>query len=195
MAVMKLAQANKESELENLAHWVRRARAGDIAAFESIVRHQQDRLRAFLARRTDYSRDVDDLAQDTFVLAWQKLHELDDPVALSGWLYSIAKNLLRNHHRKYARLTLAEPDELGEWLDQQPVEDSLGDANEMRLSLLQQCLLKLNHEAQRTLRLYYRDGYSLQELQNLLGIRHSTLTMRLNRYRQKLRECLQKDIG
>lgn len=188
---MKLAKLqHSTTDAQCLIHWVRRARNGDIGAYESLVRHEQDRILSFLAARTEYSQDVDDLAQETFVLAWQKLKSLDDAAAFSGWLLAIAKNLLRNHHRKHARLSLAEPDQIAQWLEQKLSEENEGE--EVRLSRLRQCLLKLDHLAQKTLRLYYREGYSLQEIRESMGIGHSTLTMRLNRYRKKLRECINR---
>ncbi|WP_027330219.1 RNA polymerase sigma factor [Marinimicrobium agarilyticum] len=188
---MNLANITDRREADNVMRWVDQARRGDVRAFERVVRHYQDRLRSYLAQRTDYSRDVDDLAQETFVVAWRKLHTLEEPSAFSGWLFTIAKNLLCNHQRKQARVEPTEPEHLAQMLDREP-EDGSDEGVEATLSLLRQCLLKLSHEAQRTIRLYYREGYSLRELRDALGVRHSTLTMRLNRYRQNLRECINR---
>lgn len=188
---MGLASITKQRDADRVISWVDQARRGDVQAFEWLVRHYQDRLRSYLAQRTDHSRDVDDLAQETFVVAWRKLHSLEEPAAFSGWLVTIAKNLLRNHQRKQARVEPTEPEHLAQLLDRDP-EDGSDLEDEATLSVLRQCLLKLSHEAQRTIRLYYGEGYSLHELRDALGIRHSTLTMRLNRYRQKLRACINR---
>ncbi|WP_049721008.1 RNA polymerase sigma factor [Gilvimarinus polysaccharolyticus] len=188
---MKLANVTVNSDSQHLKHWVELARSGEIKAFEWVVKHQQNSVRTYLAKRTDYSRDVDDLTQETFVLAWQKLAELEEVDAFNGWLFAIAKNLLRNHHRKLARLSPTEPDLVTQLLDQ--VSSEMDDREESaELTLLRQCLLKLDHQAQQTLRLYYHEGYSLQELRETTGVAHSTLTMRLSRYRTKLRDCINR---
>ncbi|MBU2887741.1 sigma-70 family RNA polymerase sigma factor [Gilvimarinus agarilyticus] len=187
---MKLATDHTANDAQRLSRWVARARGGDIKAFEYLVSQQQSLVRSYLAKRTDYRADVDDLAQESFVLAWQKLATLHDDAAFSGWVLSIAQNLLRNHHRKHARLAPTEPDLLAQLLDEQQQQHP--DEQEAELSLLRQCLLKLDHPAQKTLRLYYREGYSLQELREAMDVAHSTLTMRLNRYRKKLRDCINR---
>lgn len=70
---------------------IQRARAGDAAAFDILVRRHQSQVRAFLLRLTGGRHALaDDLAQDTFLLAWRKLGQFRDDGAFIGWLLRIA---------------------------------------------------------------------------------------------------------
>jgi RNA polymerase sigma-70 factor (ECF subfamily) len=82
---------------------VARATAGSRPAFEELVRRHQKGI-YFLCLR--YVRDHDaaaDLAQRTFIRAFEKVTELRDARTFRGWLYRIAANLSLNHLRDHAR--------------------------------------------------------------------------------------------
>lgn len=66
-----------------------RAIDGDIAAFEVLVRRYTPMMRAYARRVLGASADVDDVLQETFVVAWQRLSELEDPAAVKSWLMRI----------------------------------------------------------------------------------------------------------
>ncbi|MGV2985010.1 RNA polymerase sigma factor [Microbacterium sp. AGC85] len=66
-----------------------RAIDGDIAAFEVLVRRYTPMMRAYVRRVLGASADVDDVLQEAFVIAWQRLSELEDPAAVKSWLMRI----------------------------------------------------------------------------------------------------------
>ncbi|MGM7667669.1 RNA polymerase sigma factor [Microbacterium sp. A93] len=66
-----------------------RAIDGDIAAFEVLVRRYSPMMRAYARRVMSSNADVDDVVQEAFVIAWQRLSELEDPAAVKSWLMRI----------------------------------------------------------------------------------------------------------
>lgn len=66
-----------------------RAIDGDLAAFEVLVRRYTPMMRAYVRRVLGASADVDDVVQEAFVIAWQRLSELEDPAAVKSWLMRI----------------------------------------------------------------------------------------------------------
>lgn len=82
---------------------VRRARTGDIGAYESIYRRESGRVFAVCLRLAKDRDLAEDLTQDTFVLAWQKLRDFRGESALGTWLYRIATNLTITDLRKRSR--------------------------------------------------------------------------------------------
>jgi len=72
---------------------VARSRDGDAEAFAEIVRRRSPGLLAFLRRLLGDAEDARDVAQLTFVRAWEKLHRYDPSWAFSTWLFRIASNL------------------------------------------------------------------------------------------------------
>ncbi|PZO06249.1 MAG: RNA polymerase subunit sigma-70 [Alphaproteobacteria bacterium] len=73
------------------ADLVRAARAGSDAAFGRLVERHQSVVRGFLRRTLGVSwAEADDVAQETFLAAWQSLRALKDPAGVRSWLLGIA---------------------------------------------------------------------------------------------------------
>jgi RNA polymerase sigma-70 factor (ECF subfamily) len=68
----------------------REAKRGSQAAFESLVRRNQSLVRGFLRRMTADASAADDLAQETFVMAWRKIRSFEEKGSFRGWLCRIA---------------------------------------------------------------------------------------------------------
>ena len=69
---------------------VHRAIDGDATAFETLVRRHAPLMRAYVARVVGSISEADDVVQDAFYTAWQRLPELRDPAAVKPWLMRIA---------------------------------------------------------------------------------------------------------
>lgn len=66
-----------------------RAMDGDVTAFAVLVRRYTPMMRAYTHRMLNASADVDDIVQETFVTAWQRFTELEDPAKVKSWLMRI----------------------------------------------------------------------------------------------------------
>lgn len=85
------------------------AAGGDDEAFAELVRRRQSWLRSLLRRLCRDGALADDLAQQTFLVAWQKLPQLRAPAAFGGWLRSLAVNVFLQNLRKRVELPLSDP--------------------------------------------------------------------------------------
>jgi RNA polymerase sigma-70 factor (ECF subfamily) len=85
------------------AAWIERARGGDPRAFEELVRLHQRPVYGLAMRMLRDHDDADDVAQRTFLRAWDHLHEFEGRCQLRSWLFRICMNLCKNHHRDRAR--------------------------------------------------------------------------------------------
>jgi RNA polymerase sigma-70 factor, ECF subfamily len=83
--------------------WVRRAQAGSADAFGRLVHIHQQGLRAFLRRLTANHADADDLAQETFVFAWEHIARFDPARPFRPWLFGIAWRKYREGKRGWIR--------------------------------------------------------------------------------------------
>lgn len=88
---------------ERLSTLVESSRAGDRAAFEEVVRLTGRSLFARLYLETGDPHRAEDLAQETFLLAWKRLHDLQDARKFHGWLASIAHRVVIDAARYDAR--------------------------------------------------------------------------------------------
>ena len=72
------------------AKWIERILAGDEAAFTVLVKKYEKQIHAFVRRRVKDYHIAEEITQDTFLKAYEKLGTLRDPNRFSGWLYMIA---------------------------------------------------------------------------------------------------------
>jgi RNA polymerase sigma-70 factor (ECF subfamily) len=94
---------------------VDRAQAGDLAAFEELVRRHQQGLFSYLYRMCRNSSDAEEMAQAAMVRAWEKLGGFRGASSFKTWLYRIGTNLcfnLRTRRKPTEELseTMAAPD-------------------------------------------------------------------------------------
>ena len=94
-----------------VAELVAAARRGDRRAFEALYERYGRVIHAVLLARVDPA-EADDLTQEVFLTAIEKLHTLHDDAAFGGWICTIARNRARDHHRRRRVVVPLDP-ELG----------------------------------------------------------------------------------
>lgn len=165
---------------ETDAHLVRRAREGEVAAFEAIVERYRATLIATAAARLGSAADAEDIAQEALVRAFFRLEELRDPEALRPWLRRMTDRLALMRLRGRREEPTA-PEDL-EALSSQSA--GLPEAPDGEL------LSELPMPMRRTLELTELDGYTCAEAAQLLGVSEGTVKSRISRARAKLRHLL-----
>ena len=170
---------------------VRRAQAGDREAFEMLVeRHATETYR--LATAIVGEADARDVAQESFVVAWQQLSRLRDPNAFAAWLRRICVNRCRNWLRsrnRRGRPSSLETDEVSRLPDAR--RDFRG-AVEAR-AVLEPAFEALSPDQRAVLALHYSMGYSISQTADALEIRPGTAKSRLNAGLTALRRAIGSD--
>lgn len=173
------------------------ARDGDAAAYGRIVSACQNTVTAVALAITRDVAASEDIAQDAFFNAWQRLDSLHSPDSFLPWLRQIARNLARDHLRRYrdqpldganAELVLAVAADPGP----QPMEHVLDGEREATAAEL---IAALPEDSRETLLLFYREGQSSQQVATLLGITDAAVRKRLSRARQQIRDDLLSRFG
>lgn len=88
--------------------WVKDAQAGSAAAFALLVRAHQQALRAFLRRLCRNHAEADDLAQETFVFAWEAISRFQAERSFRAWLMGIGFRKYREGKRGWLRRIMRE---------------------------------------------------------------------------------------
>lgn len=156
----------------------------DQAAFRLLVERHQGAIRGFLRRLLAGDHGTaDDLAQDTFLLAYRKIHTLKSGKSLLSWLHSIAYRQFLQHGRKHSRQqVMAEPPEPGH--DPRQAVDA---------EILAPRLMALVSEKERAcLTLAYAAGMSHPEIGEVTGMPLGTIKSHIVRGKRKLQEWLQE---
>lgn len=79
---------------------VQAAQNGDKAAFSRLVDTYHEKIHRLVFFRTRSGSDAEDITQEVFFKAYRSLRKLDDPKKFQSWLYAIALNKVRDHHRR-----------------------------------------------------------------------------------------------
>jgi RNA polymerase sigma-70 factor (ECF subfamily) len=171
-----------------------RARQGDLAAFEEVVRRYQRRVYG-VALRIVRAHDVaDDVAQEAFVRAWRSLDRFDLGRPFGPWVCRIAANLAVNHVRSPRAREEALPDGHAETPSADP--GPLGrvlDAEAKRV--LDEAVAGLGPEQRAVFVLRAVEEMSYEEIAEALGISPGTVMSRLFRARARLARALAPYLG
>ncbi len=166
---------------------VRRAQSGDLAAFEALYRENVGRVYATCLRLCCDATLAEELTQDAFVRAWEKLASFRGDSAFSSWMHPLAINLAltrrRSQKRYEARVTAAEDPAS---LERAPAPV----AHEAGLDL-ERALALLPPGARSVFVLHEVEGYRHDEIAEMTGVAAGTSKAQLHRARKLLREALQ----
>lgn len=91
----------------SVAELVRAAQRGDRAAFSALYDRFARAVHAVVLARAAY-RDADDLVQDVFVVALERVGQLAEPAAFPGWILAIARTRTLDHLRRRAAVPLVD---------------------------------------------------------------------------------------
>ena len=161
------------------------AAQGDRQAFERLYRANVDRVFSVCARMVGDRQLAEELTQDVFVRAWQKLGLFRGESAFSTWLHRIAVNVVLNRRKADGRQKGRDggDDETIETLASRPLTP--GDAMD-----LEGAIAKLPPGARRIFVLHDVEGYRHEEIADMLGITSGGSKAQLHRARLLLREAL-----
>ncbi len=172
-----------DAEREDIAA----ATAGDRRAFERLYRSHGQRVFALCLRMTADRVLAEELVQDVFVRAWQKLGSFRGDAAFGTWLHRVAVNIVlsRRKHDGTQRDRTVQDEQSLDAAPAQPV--SVGD----RLDL-EAAIASLPNGARRIFVLHDVEGYTHEEIGDLLGITSGGSKAQLHRARLLLREALSR---
>jgi len=163
---------------------VARAAAGDVRAFEELYRTHLPRIHS-LVRRMTAGRDAEELTQDVFVRAWQKLGTFRGDATFATWLHRLAVNVVIERFRteQARRARLHDGEEIFDTLSAPAQTRDIGMDFEAALE-------KLPDGAREIFVLHDVEGHKHHEIATLLGISAGTSKAQLHRARMMLRRHL-----
>lgn len=172
------------------ADLITRARQGDQAAWETLVQQHQTavfRLAYLLLGDADEAEDV---AQETFIRTFRKLHRFDSTRPLRPWLLRITSNLARNHHRGVGRYLAA----LHRVYEPKSISAERENWQQMEAQALWQAVRRLHLKDQQIIYLRYFLELSVLEVADTLEIAPGTVKSRLFRALVRLRQIVEREF-
>lgn len=171
---------------------IRQAVNGDAASWEPLMLSHQQAVFRFAYLLLGDPDEAEDIAQETFLRAWNHLNRFDSSRPLRPWLLSIASNLASNRRRSAGRylaaLTRAFRDEPGE------AEVEERSAERIESDSLWQAVKNLDSADQQIIYLRYFLELPVEETAQVLSVAEGTVKSRLSRALEKLRKVIQHEF-
>jgi len=178
---------------------VRRAQAGDEAAFRDIVERYQSKVFSIIHGIIRQRNDIEDIAQQVFSKVYFSIRNFDFRSSLITWIYKITVNECFDYLRKKKVRKLVYESDLSEdevrrventdpAVDRQvPVDQNLA-----RRDYVVKLLTRVSEEERTLLLLKEVEGRSVEELATMTGMNENTIKVKLFRARQKLVKAAQR---
>ena len=187
MTVTELERESLKSESDGAD--VALAASGDHQAFERLYRTHLNRVFAVCARMVNERSHAEELTQDVFVRAWDKLSQFRGEAAFGTWLHRLAVNVVLNARKSEGRTRARFGDDQEE-LDLLPQRASVSIPG---ASIdLEAAIALLPPGARRIFVLHDVEGYKHEEIGQMLSITAGGSKAQLHRARMLLREALQR---
>ena len=197
-SLVKPLVGSTERQHEADSDWqiVQQVQAGDVAAFDKLIVKYRERVYGVIYNMTSNREDAADLAQDSFIKAFQSINRFQGQSSFFTWLYRIAVNSTLTHLRK-ARLRsffsfekIHEEDKSAEVINQ--LTDKKGADRELFVKELQEklneAMLKLSIKHRTVVTLFEIDGLSHEEIAEVMDCSVGTVRSRLH-YAKQLRQA------
>ncbi len=174
-------------------HYIERVLSGDTGAFSCLVDRHKDMVFTIALKIARNREDAEEIAQDVFVKAYQKLGSFRKDSRFSTWLYRIAYNEAITGVRKRKVITEELHDEIAESLPEHEIENEIMglDPSEQQM-VLGKILDMLPPEDQLLVTLFYMHDQPVSEISEVTGLSGSNVKVRLHRIRKRIYSELDK---
>ena len=179
---------------------------GNVDAFEELVIKHQKKMLNIAFRMIGNYEDACEIVQDAFVSAYKAIKHFEEKARFSTWLYTIVVNLSRN---RLNQLKIKNSREAFSMDDPVPTDSSefaveLASSEPSVLEKLEKrdvqkkvqvCIDSLDNEFKEVIILRDMQGFSYDEISDMLKMPGGTVKSRLFRAREMLRDCLKRVMG
>ena len=168
------------------------AQDGSLDAFDNLVGRYHARVYHFLCHKTASPEDAQDVTQQVFIRAWQKIHQFRVEAKFATWLFTITRRAAINYYRARGSRTMVELKEAdGKLVTSDTPASSLAERDE-HAALWATARRNLNDSQFTALWLRYRESMSIKEMALAMGKRQVTTKVLLHRARKALGTALHR---
>ncbi len=147
-----------------------------------------------IRRLTGDGPHVDDILQETFIVAWRKQATLDPAREVRAWLYAVASRLCKRHTRSARRASLLRLRFGAEPAPHQPAQPDRQLLREQRTAALLRGLQRLPYKQREVFVLYELEELPGEEIARLLGVPLGTVWTRLHHARKRYAQLMHRQL-
>ena len=180
-------------------YYIEAVRKGNVQAFSFLVEKYQKLVYTLALKLLKKPEEAEEMAQDTFIKAFQKLDSYEGKSKFSTWLYSITYNACISELRKRRIEFKSLDDRQISDQDEQKMHDYYRETRkEDQEKYLNLALAKLPEDDQVLVTLYYYESQSMDEISQITGLTVSNIKVKIHRARKRmyvlLHEMLKEEV-
>jgi RNA polymerase sigma factor (sigma-70 family) len=180
-------------------YYIEAVRRGNVQAFSFLVEKYQKLVYTLALKLLKKPEEAEEMAQDTFIKAFQKLDSYEGKSKFSTWLYSITYNACVSELRKRRIEFKSLDDRQISDQDEQKMHDYYRETKkEDQEKYLNLALAKLPEDDQVLVTLYYYENQSMDEISQITGLTVSNIKVKIHRARKRmyvlLHEMLKEEV-
>lgn len=180
-------QEGEETELADQRDLLKKAQAGDKAAFKELIKPYMPRLYGLAYQLTQRYEEANDVAQETIIKAYRSIANFRGDSEVFTWLSRILRNTVLDEVKRAVNRYEEATETLPEVLDNSLEKDQ--EHRELQ-GLVGEAIQELSPKLKDPLVMYDIEGYSYEEIASILEINVGTVKSRLSRARETLRQKL-----
>lgn len=164
------------------------------SVFEILVRENEGMLITYLRAAVRNQFVVEDLFQETMLIAWRRLSEYDRSRPFGPWVRGIAARLIMAHFREVKSDLMITGCGALEYVSQQieHIHERPGDTWDQKISALRHCIEALPDHYQRAIQLRYFDHLPASKISEITKVPLEAVRKQLQRARTRLLDCLRR---
>lgn len=180
-------------------YYIDQVKRGQTAAFSYLVERYRDMVYGLALKMLRNTEEAEELAQDTFVKAFQSIQSYRGSARFSTWLYRITYNSAITILRKKKMQLLSLDEQRLSDDDEIRLHQQLSEIDEEELAAsLKKAMESLPEDDQALVTLYYYEDQSVDEISHITGLSASNVKVKIHRARKKmylyLKENLEKAV-
>ena len=174
-------------------HYISEVIAGNTASFEVLIDRHKDLVFTIAMNITRNREDAEEVAQDVFLKAFQKLASFRQESSFQTWLYRIAYNEAISRIRKNKVKLLDLEEEITGNIPEEEVEEDIAGLDEQEQKLVIGKILDKLPEIDRVIiTLFYLENHPVTDISEVTGLGESNVKVRLHRVRKRIYSDLQQ---
>lgn len=161
--------------------------------FVRLLMEEESAVKVYVRRLVPTWHDVEEVVQQTSLIAWKKFGELDNFDRFGGWIMTIARFEALKYRRSLARSPLVFSDSLVEQLSEATCHFDGSDAN--RRQALEGCLQRLDQAKRELILKLHQPGITIRQYSQQQSRPEQAVYKTVHRIRQKLLECVKRKLA
>lgn len=173
-------------------YYLDRVMRGDISAYAQLVSKHKNLVFSIAFKILNNREDAEEVAQDSFLKAFQALKTFERKSKFSTWLYRIVFNAAVSKTRK-KQLELVPIDDfvINNYTGNESDQGIDTIDPEMQKTMIEKAMQRLTDDENLLITLYYKGENSIEDISQITGLTSSNVKVRLHRIRKKLHDELE----